>query len=148
MYPNTNYYDAAYRQPNKLVSDIEKAINGEYSAVHCYALIARMATDERERKQILEIRQDEIKHLQTFEQMYVRLTGKQPKPKVIEQCPNQYVNGLEFALLDEQKTVDFYLEVSDYATDQHIKEVFRRFAADEQNHAVWFLYFYTKARKS
>ncbi len=32
---NSNYYDW-YRQNDKLISDIEKAINGEYSAISCY----------------------------------------------------------------------------------------------------------------
>ena len=54
------------------------------------------------------------------------------------------LDGLEFALQDEQTTVDFYMEVADGASDPTIKEVFRRAAADEQNHAVWFLYYFTK----
>jgi rubrerythrin len=41
--------------------------------------------------------------------------------------------------------VDFYLEITDYTTSSYIKEVFRRAAADEQNHAVWFLYYFSKA---
>ena len=36
------------------------------------------------------------------------------------------------------------MEVADGASDRSIKEAFRRAAADEQNHAVWFLYFFTK----
>jgi rubrerythrin len=144
MYPYTNYYDAMYRQPNKLISDVEKAVNGEYSAIHCYAKLAAMAKNEEERKRILEIRQDELKHFQHFQQVYMNLTGKQPHPKIVEECPNHYLAGLEFAIKDEQKTVDFYHEIADDATDQSIKEVFRRAAADEQNHAVWFLYYFTK----
>jgi len=53
---------------------------------------------------------------------------------------------LEFALQDEQKTVDFYMEIADDSTNQFIKDAFKRAAVDEQNHAVWFLYFYTKAK--
>ncbi|GAA3314104.1 hypothetical protein GCM10020331_005840 [Ectobacillus funiculus] len=44
-----------------------------------------------------------------------------------------------------KKTVDFfYLDIADKAQDSYIKKQFRRAATDEQNHAVWFLYFYTK----
>ena len=53
---------------------------------------------------------------------------------------------MEFALKDEQQTVDFYLEISDEATNQFVKEAFQRAAADEQNHAVWFLYYFVKAK--
>lgn len=147
MYPYSNYYDALYRQPNKLISDVERAIDGEYSAVKCYAKLAQLAHNEAERRRILEIRNDEIKHLQTFEQIYVSLAGRQPQPKVVEECPDRYIDGLEFALQDEQKTVDFYMEIADTATTQEIREAFRRAAVDEQNHAVWFLYFFTKARR-
>lgn len=147
MNPYTNYYDAVNRQPNKLVNDVEKAINGEYSAINCYAKLAKLASNEQERKRILEIREDEIKHFQTFQQVYIKLTGKQPQPKISEGCPDVYVSGLEFALKDEQETVDFYLEISDEAADPSIRKTFRRAAADEQNHAVWFLYFFTKRRK-
>lgn len=59
-----------------------------------------------------------------------------------EQCPDDFKRGLEIALQDEQQTVDFYLEIADYITIPFIKETFRRAAADEQNHAVWFLYFF------
>lgn len=146
MYPFTNYYDAIYRQTNKFVGDIEKAINGEYSAIDCYAKLANLAPNQKERERILEIRQDEIKHYQEFVRIYRQLTGRQPQPKIVEQCPSHYRNGLEFALQDEQKTVDFYMEMADAATDQFIKGAFHRAAIDEQNHAVWFLYFFQKAK--
>ena len=141
-----HYYDNLNRQTNKLISNIEKAINGEYSAIHCYTKLAELAPSEGVRKQILEIRQDEVKHFQQFVQIYGSLTGRQPEPIISEKCPNTYLNGLEFALKDEQQTVDFYLEISDEASNQSIKEAFRRAAADEQNHAVWFLYYFMKAK--
>jgi rubrerythrin len=144
MYPYTNYYDALFRQNEKLISDIEKAINGEYSAINCYEKLANLAANEKEKNQINEIRQDEVKHFQQFVQLYTRLTGRQPQPKITEECPDVYLSGLEFALQDEQETVDFYLEIADVASEPSIKEAFRRAAADEQNHAVWFLYYFSK----
>lgn len=44
---------------DKHIRSIEKAINGEYSAIHFYARLATLAPDINERTQILEIRQDE-----------------------------------------------------------------------------------------
>ncbi|QIZ10680.1 ferritin-like domain-containing protein [Priestia megaterium] len=144
MYPYTNYYDALYRQNNKLIRELEKAINGEYNAINCYEKLANLAPNEKEKSRILEIRQDESKHYQQFDQIYTRLTGRKSQPKISEECPEVYLNGLEFALQDEQTTVDFYMEVADGTSDPTIKEAFRRAAADEQNHAVWFLYYFTK----
>jgi len=146
MYTFYNQQDDYNRQTNKLVSDIEKAINGEYSAIVCYAKIAEMAPTDKIRDQILEIRNDEIKHFHTFGQIYVNLTGMQPQPKITEECPNTFVKGVEFALQDEQKTVDFYMEIMDETSDPSIKEAFRRAAADEQHHAVWFLYYLIRSK--
>ncbi|CAM3987473.1 ferritin-like domain-containing protein [Bacillus luti] len=142
---NLNDYDW-YRQNDKLINDIEKAINGEYSAINCYAKLATMAPNGMEQKQILEIRNDEIRHFHQFVQMYTNLTGRQPKPQITEDCPNTYLQGLEFAIQDEQKTVDFYLEISDETSDAYMKDLLRRIAADEQNHAVWFLYYFVKSK--
>ena len=136
------YYLQGRNQQDSIISRLQKAINGEYSAVLCYEKLAGLSRNEEERKQILEIREDEIKHFHRFSEIYTSLTGMQPQPQVTEACPNSYLKGLEFAIKDEQETVDFYLETADMTPDPSIRKAFRRAAADEQNHAVWFLYFY------
>ncbi|PAC95908.1 rubrerythrin family protein [Bacillus paralicheniformis] len=135
-------YYYAYRTPpdRKLINDILKAINGEYSAIFCYKQIAENAPTEGIRKQIREIRQDEQRHFEEFRRIYTNLTGQKPTPKITEECPKQYSTSLKSAFKDEQETVDFYLDLADQTQDQSIKKVFQRAAADEQNHAVWFLY--------
>jgi len=127
-----------------LLDDITKAINGEYRSIVCYEQFARLAPDEQIRQQILEIRTDEIRHFQEFSRIYFRLTGRQPMPHISEPCPEEYVAALQFAFRDEQETVDFYHQLADKAGDPEIERAFRRAAADEQNHAVWFLYFLTQ----
>lgn len=138
------FYAIHDRVDPQLVQDLTQAINGEYSAIHCYNELAKKAPTQAERKQILEIREDEKKHFRRFSDLYLQLTGKKPVPKVIEQCPQRYCDGLEFAIKDEQQTVDFYLDVADRTHNRSIRKLFRRAAADEQNHAVWFLYYYSK----
>jgi rubrerythrin len=129
-----------------LITDIAKAINGQYSAVACYEQLAKMAPNDVERNQILEIQKDEIHHFNVFSQIYKSLSGRQPTPQIVEQCPTEYHAGLNFAFKDEQKTVDFYLDIAEKASDPFIKEQFKRASADEQNHAVWFLYYLTQRR--
>ncbi|WP_226666246.1 ferritin family protein [Metabacillus litoralis] len=144
------YYGPSYTDYDRitndiqLVNDIQKAINGEYSAINCYEKLAKDAPTKEEKNQILEIQRDEKRHLEEFSKIYINLTGRQPSYKIIEQCPDQYRTGIEFALKDEQKTVDFYLDIADNAQDPLIKGKFRRAAADEQNHAVWFLFLFQK----
>ncbi len=142
------HYPDSYVRPaadTGLIQDIAKAINGQYSAVLCYDKLAKLAPTESERNRILEIRNDEMRHLQVFSHIYRSLTGRQPVPQMTEPCANEYKAGLQAALIDEQETVDFYLDIADKAYDRYVKEQFRRAAADEQNHAVWFLYFYTRS---
>ena len=142
MYP---YYDH-YRQNQKLVNDLTESINGEYSATQCYSKLAGMAPNAEQRDQINEILNDEKKHLRQFSQIYTTLTGKQPRPQMVEECSETYLEGLEASFKDEQKTTDFYHEIADEAADPVIKEIFRRAAYDEQNHAAWFLYFLGKEK--
>jgi rubrerythrin len=138
------YYDYYHFRANpdlSLVNDISKAINGQYNAITCYERLAQLAPNENIRKRILEIRQDEIRHYQAFSQIFASFTGQQAKPQIVEGCPSDFRAGLHFAFKDEQETVDFYLEIAEKANNPLIKEQFRRASADEQNHAVWFLYF-------
>ena len=143
MYPYYYGYIQAERE-TALIGEIVKAINGEYSAIACYAHLIEAAPTEEEKKIIKEIRQDEIRHFRLFSDIYTKLTNQKPSPKITERCPKEYCPGLIAAFYDEQETVDFYLDVSDQARDPFIKEAFRRAAADEQNHAVYFLNFIVK----
>ncbi|MDR9743730.1 ferritin-like domain-containing protein [Paenibacillus taichungensis] len=138
------YYVPYYRNDNLLLAQISKAINGESSAIACYAKLAELAPSEVEKARILEIRLDELEHLQKFTAIYVSLTGTQPTVQISSDCPSEYFAGIDYAFSDEQNTVEFYSQVADQANDPYIKESFRRAATDEQRHAVWFLYYLTK----
>jgi rubrerythrin len=157
MYSNQYFYhyvpqynDDYYRMPNdiQLVNDIQKAINAEYSAVACYERLAMMAPTKDEKNRILEIQKDEKRHFEEFSKIYTNLTGRKPSYQNTEDCPNKYRAGIEFAFKDEQEAVDFYLDIVDKAKDPIIKERFRRAAADEQNHAIWFLFFFKKSKEN
>ncbi|GAA2697931.1 ferritin-like domain-containing protein [Aeromicrobium ponti] len=131
----------------QLVSDIQKAINGEFSAIACYKSLAEMAPAKDERSQITEIRKDEIRHLEEFKRIYISLTGKQPTPQRLPGCPSTYKEGLDFSFHDEQKTVDFCLDLAERMDGPSFKQTIRRAAPDEQNHAVWFMYFIHKNQR-
>jgi rubrerythrin len=141
-------YDDYYRMPIDihLLNDIQKAINAEYSAVTCYKKLANMAPTKEERNKILEIQKDEKRHFEEFNRIFNHLTGKDATFQIIEECPHKYPAGIEFAFKDEQEAVDFYLDIADKAQEPIIKERFQRAAADEQNHAVWFLSFLNKPK--
>ncbi|WP_075619144.1 ferritin-like domain-containing protein [Paenisporosarcina indica] len=132
MQPSTN---------TEFINDISKTLNGEYQAIYCYEILANQATNAEIKSRILEIRNDEIRHFQTFSHIYFSLTGSQPTPKLTKQCPNDYKSGILAAFTDEQETVDFYHEIARKYSNAVIRNAFTQASADEQNHAVWFLYF-------
>jgi len=137
----SHYDQARSAARTQLVRDLMTSLNGEYHAITCYEKLAALAPTEEVNKKILEIRQDEIRHFQHFSHLYTRLTGCLPAPKLSEACATEYRAGVLASFKDEQTTVDYYLRVSDYVQVPYVKELFRRTAADEQNHAVWFLSF-------
>lgn len=122
-----------------MIKEIAKAVNGEYSAIQCYTKLIEMAPTEKEKSIIREIRQDEMRHFHELSALFMLIANRQPVPEISEKCPGEYREGLRFAFEDEQETVDFYHEIGDRANHPFVREVFRRAAADEQNHAVWFL---------
>lgn len=128
--------------PNsKIITDINKAINGEYHAIYCYEILSNQAPNTDIKKRIIEIRNDEIRHYHTFAQIYISLTGNNPTPQITKPCPSDYKSGVLAAFIDEQETVDFYHQVARSTNNPIIKDAFTQNSADEQNHAVWFLYF-------
>lgn len=125
----------------EVLNDILKAINDEYTTIACYELLAEQAPNTEIKNQILEIRKDEIRHYESFWHLYFSLTGKQSSPEITKQCPSDYKSGVLAAFIDEQKTVDFYHDIARSSDNLVIKTAFTQASADEQNHAVWFLYF-------
>ncbi|GER65862.1 hypothetical protein BpJC7_12570 [Weizmannia acidilactici] len=155
MYYDPYDYEIGYRnvQPGAgnpqqavFLANLIRAINGEYSAIACYEQIARRAPSPQFRDIIMEIRDDEIRHFQTFSGFYTNITGTRPQPKINEPCPPTYTGGLEFGVKDEQNTVDFYRKIANSVQDPVMKMAFEDAAKDEQHHAVWFLYLLMKVR--
>lgn len=125
----------------EVFDDMLKALDGEFTAIACYELLANQAQNDDIKKRILEIRNDEIRHYESIWYLYISLTGEQPSPKMTKQCPTEYKEGLLAAFIDEQEAVDFYHRIARKTDNPAIKDIFTRASADEQNHAVWFLHF-------
>lgn len=130
----------------QMLERIRTAIGGEYNAIACYEVLMNQAENEKERHQIAEIREDEIRHYQIFSSVYQQLTGETFRPQQTERCPDTYREGLRHAVEDEQNTVDFYLESGDLSPNPQVQSLFYRISRDEQQHAVWFLYFFSLIR--
>lgn len=124
-----------------LYNDLNKAITGEYEAIHVYKQLAEMAPSQAIKDQILEIRQDEIRHFETFSHIFTMLTCTNPVLPAKISYPQSFMEGVKASFKDEQETTDFYYQISRTYHDPVIQQAFSHAAADEQNHAVWFLFF-------
>lgn len=125
----------------EIINDLSKAINGEYQAIYYYEILANQARNPEIKNRLLEIRNDEMRHYQTFAQIYISLTGNQPTPQITKQCSRDYKGGVLAAFIDEQETVDLYHENARKYNNELIRNAFTQASADEQKPAVWFLYF-------
>ena len=137
-------YGAQPHTNDKLILDLTNAINGEFNAIRFYEHLAQLAPNETVRNRILEIRRDEMRHYQGFSHTYIQLTGQQPSPKITEPLPTNFKSGISTAFKDEQEAVEFYHRVARESNIPYISNQFRSNASDEQNHAVWFLFFITQ----
>jgi rubrerythrin len=144
-YQNPNYYYDYYRQlDTELERDIEKAINLKYNAINCYAQLAQQVPDNATKVVINEIREDDIRHYQAFQQIYRILTGKTLDAKITQICGKTFKQGIEGSFIGEQYDSRFYLKIADSTTNQTVKNVFYRAAIEDGIHANWFLYYMIK----
>lgn len=138
-----NYFTGQASTYSSLLADLTKTINSEFTAIHCYEQLASIAPSEEVKNRILEIRKDEIRHFQMFSNIYLSLTGMSPTPELTEQCPTEFINGVIRSFHDKQEAVDFYHEVA--RKHSIVRNEYNQAAADEQSHAVWFLFFNTNS---
>ncbi|WP_232319178.1 ferritin-like domain-containing protein [Sporosarcina ureae] len=138
MLNTSQTYSNAHTQT---INNLLKAINGEYHAIYCYGILANQAPTQTIKDKILEIRNDEMRHYQSFWSLYFQLTGKEPALNITEGCEKGYMSGVKSAFMDEQTTVDFYHTAARETQIPMVRSSFTQASADEQNHAVWFLYF-------
>jgi rubrerythrin len=123
------------------IEQLTKAINGEYTAIHCYDQLAKLAPNPAHKERILAIREDELRHFEEFSALYYALTCSPPSPKMNQSCPRSFKQGVILSFQDEQETSDFYRQIADSSHLPYVKKTFGRASADEQRHAVWFLSF-------
>lgn len=125
-----------------IVNDLMKTLNGEFQAICFYEYLANCAPNEVIRDRILEIRKDEMRHYAGFAYIYTCLTGMHPTPQLSDEpYPKTFQEGVHAAFIDEQQAVEFYHQVARETQDCFISNAYMQASFDEQNHAVWFLYF-------
>ncbi|WP_027963649.1 ferritin family protein [Halalkalibacillus halophilus] len=127
--------------PSNLVDDLLHALTIENNAIEQYTKLADIAPNKIIQDQILLIKGAETIHYRHFSHFYTQMTGEIYTPQIPLDISTSYTESLHDAFKEKQNTVTFYYDLAERSNNPYVKEKFRRAAVDEQNHAVWLLYF-------
>jgi len=132
--------------PAAFVEHLQKAINGEASAIQFYGELLQL--NEKDRMAYDNVKHaydDEHKHFKAFTALYVKLTGKQP---LIEPKPTKFTmmaDAYRFAFFDELEAADLYKEMYLQTPYTPIRDIFFMAKSDEIEHAQRFNFLYNRA---
>lgn len=124
---------------NGFLESLQSIINKKYLAKYRYGKLINEARTTAEADIIRNIIVDELKHYEQMTAMYHSLTGREPNPDISREWLEEDNQVIYASFIAEQKNVPLYLNLSERAPTPLFKKQFERAAADEQNHAVWFL---------
>lgn len=127
-----------FRDPQKWLSDLEKALAGEKEAIEFYGTLESIAPNDEARRQVDKARQDEMKHFRMFSELYVRLTGRQPVvPKPVFETPD-FSSGVYKSFNDELDAMDLYRDMMLSTNNLVIRDIMFEAMTDEMEHAERF----------
>lgn len=132
----------------KMASVLKKAIKSEHDGRTFYSLAVKKATNDFARKKLEQLRDDEVRHAATLEEMFANLIGGE-----IGELPEQGFNMLsgvfKSGVLDTEKTeveiidlaiaaelaaTKFYDEQKDATDDIQFTAIFDKLAKEEYLH--------------
>ncbi|PYZ98944.1 rubrerythrin family protein [Alteribacter lacisalsi] len=138
---NNDIPQLPYGINREMIRNIARSIDDEYTAVICYEVLMQMAPDEYAANRIMRIREDKMRHYRMFSEIYTMITNRQHQPQMMRECPQDFREGSRAAFIDEQENVEVYLRIAEEADIPFVRRSYRRASSDDQNSAVWFLYF-------
>jgi rubrerythrin len=116
---------------------IPEAICDELGAAEYYDALTSLATTKHDKIVLSSIAQDERKHAQMFKNIYYTITNTLPDLNCPEnKLPNEYIKGMEFALMDEIKAVEMYRVIMrGLPYIKPFQDMMYEIITDEQKHA-------------
>ncbi len=122
-----------------------QAMNGENHGIAYYTALAELAPDDHAKDMILHFRDDEEKHLNAFEMLFTRMTGRRPnlpapeKPEI-----SSFEEGLGQAFSDEMGAYELYRNIILANPTPFVREIFFEAMTDENEHAIKNNYLYRR----
>ncbi len=126
--------------PEELIN----AMQGEAEDKLFYERLMRMAPTREEADIIKQIRADEIKHYGAFEDLYRRMTGRNPRvPEPDKPTFRTYMEGVELAFFNELRAYERYKDLYLSTQNPRIRDVFLDAFTDENEHAQYIHWIYS-----
>jgi rubrerythrin len=134
-----------YMAYNVTSAQLIKAMKDKGSARKYYKRLIGMAPDEKEAEIIEHFYEDETKHLSKFRMLFEMTTGKEPEIGSVNTPEfESYIEGIEHAIPKELEACEFYRDIYLASSNPIVRDVFFEALTDENEHAVYLNYLYTK----
>ena len=134
------------KTPSQLIRDLCKSIRDEAEAADFYTRLLQQTTNPLFKKFITHARNEELQHLRMFTQLYVYLTGQQPRYTITPVRIETFREGILRAFQDELKAAEFYRNTAFSVTDPMIRDAFLYARTAEMEHAARFSFVYPQVK--
>lgn len=149
IYKNLLDENSRFKFPENLQNAlvlIQQAVSSEKKDSLFYTFLLNNAPSYEDIKIINGIREDEINHNKMFISLYYDITSKEVPPIDGEEFiePNSYCEGLKFAILGEQESIQSYRQIL-YAMQMPVHiNMLTEIITDEIRHGSLYNYLYSK----
>lgn len=117
-----------------------QSINGEASDIEFYTRLARFAPSSECGRRILQIADDERKHLGQFMRLYQHLTCRAATPRPAPEQFSDWWDGVHKAWEDEVSAYERYRDMYLMSEQRYIRDILLDAFTDEIKHATILTY--------
>ena len=119
-----------------LAEMLKVAMEDEKRAYLRCRILAKMARNEKDRRQLFAIADDEKRHLRLLSHMFHVLFGKQP-PAVRVRAPKlgRFDEEIGRAIIDAYESIAFYREIEERLDCEKYQDILHTIMAQEQDHS-------------
>jgi rubrerythrin len=130
-----------------LLNHFINVISNEIQSYSFYQKLNELTTNNKYKRIILNIQQDEVKHLH-WANMFLDKLGEN-KPQVPEgEIPKEFDTGLKKAIHDKLETISYYRHIANKATNLIVYIYFIHMAHEEHRHKSCLEYMLYDIRNS
>ncbi len=132
-----------FRDYPKFIINLAGAINEEAGAVSFYDKLMKLAPNQKQKTWIEHAKNDEMKHLNAFTALYLRLTCQSPVVQPKDYTFTTYKAGVALAIERELEATELYRDMYLATIVPEVRDIFFEAMTDEIEHSVRFTHIYS-----